>query len=281
MKLQSHDSKPVVKLLMSIAVMMAVTFFTSIAVAIVTLSYPGINANSTAMLVLQFFSSLMMFGVSALICAYMFDRDYRLYFNFNIPSRLGIWAMVLPFASIPLISVLQQWNNGLHFAGEEIFRQIQASAEASTEALIMTDSFTGLLFRLFVIAVTPAVVEEMFFRGVIQTTCIKLCRNTLVGIVISSAFFSFIHFELFSFLPRFVMSIVVGYLFVWSKTLWVPMIYHFLNNAAACVAYYIYGADSSSATEDMPVMLVILSVVIILAFFASEIMRRRKEKQSV
>lgn len=281
MKLQSHDSKPVVKLLMSIAVMMAVTFFTSIAVAIVTLSYPDINANSTAMLVLQFFSSLMMFGVSALICAYMFDRDYRLYFNFNIPSRLGIWAMVLPFASIPLISVLQQWNDGLHFAGEEIFRQIQASAEASTEALIITDSFAGLLFRLFVIAVTPAVVEEMFFRGVIQTTCIKLCRNTLVGIVISSAFFSFIHFELFSFLPRFVMSIVVGYLFVWSKTLWVPMIYHFLNNAAACVAYYIYGANSSSATEDMPVILVILSIVIILAFFASEIMRRRKEKQSV
>ncbi len=281
MKLQSHDSKPVVKLLMSIAVMMAVTFFTSIAVAIVTLSYPGINANSTAMLVLQFFSSLMMFGVSALICAYMFDRDYRLYFNFNIPSRLGIWAMVLPFASIPLISVLQQWNDGLHFAGEEIFRQIQASTEASTEALMMTDSFAGLLFRLFVIAVTPAVVEEMFFRGVIQTTCIKLCRNTLVGILVTSAFFSLIHFELFSFLPRFVMSIVLGYLFVWSKSLWVPMIYHFLNNAAACVAYYIYGTDSSSATEDMPVMLVIPSVVIILAFFASEIMRRRKEKQSV
>jgi hypothetical protein len=54
--------------------------------------------------------------------------------------------------------------------------------------------------------------------------------------------FSFIHFQFFGFLPRLLLGIYFGYLFSWSRTIWLPVIAHFTNNAVAVVYFYISGS---------------------------------------
>ena len=57
----------------------------------------------------------------------------------------------------------------------------------------------------------------------------------LSSIIITSILFSLIHFHLNGLIPRFILGCVLGYMFYWTKSLWIPIIAHFTNNALAII----------------------------------------------
>ena len=63
--------------------------------------------------------------------------------------------------------------------------------------------------------------------------------NAHLAIWVSAALFSALHLQFFGFLPRLVLGAMFGYMLEWSGTLWLPVIAHFVNNAAAVIAYYL------------------------------------------
>jgi uncharacterized protein len=77
----------------------------------------------------------------------------------------------------------------------------------------------------------PAIFEEMLFRGSLQQIMIALTRNAFIGILITSILFSASHVSYYGFLPRLFLGIMLGYLFYFSKNIWLSIIAHFLNNA--------------------------------------------------
>ena len=86
----------------------------------------------------------------------------------------------------------------------------------------------------------PAVGEELAFRGVLQQTLIGKNSNPPWGIWGAAFIFSFIHFQFFGFLPRLLLGAFFGYLFYWSKSLWLPILGHFINNTSAVlIAFYL------------------------------------------
>jgi hypothetical protein len=50
--------------------------------------------------------------------------------------------------------------------------------------------------------------------------------------------FSAIHFHFQGIIPRFVLGVLLGYLFYWSQSLWLPILAHFINNAQAVLFSY-------------------------------------------
>ena len=88
------------------------------------------------------------------------------------------------------------------------------------------------------IAIIPAIGEELLFRGVIQRIFTRWTRSNHWGIWIAAILFSALHMQFYGFVPRMLLGVLFGYLLVWSGSMWLPIIAHFLNNALAVIAMY-------------------------------------------
>ena len=59
-----------------------------------------------------------------------------------------------------------------------------------------------------------------------------------VSILITALFFSAIHFSFYGFLSRMALGILLGLIFEYTKTIWLSILMHFINNGIAIVALY-------------------------------------------
>jgi uncharacterized protein len=99
------------------------------------------------------------------------------------------------------------------------------------------------------IAILPAIGEELMFRGVIQRIFTNWTKNYHWGIWISAFLFSAMHMQFYGFLPRMLLGGMFGYLLVWSGTMWVPILAHFVNNTMGVLGYYLI--DKGTITKDI------------------------------
>jgi membrane protease YdiL (CAAX protease family) len=102
--------------------------------------------------------------------------------------------------------------------------------------------------NLLMIGVIAAVGEELIFRGVLQRLMVGMVKNVHLAVVITAILFSAFHFQFFSFLPRFFLGIVLGYLLVYGRSIWYPILAHFINNAMGVIYYYF---SSRGSADDM------------------------------
>ena len=151
---------------------------------------------------------------------------------------------VLMFVSLPLTNQLTAWNEQMNFGAafenlEALLKQLEETAGDLTEQMLQVDTIGGLLFNLLVIALIPAIGEELTFRGVLQQSLTRRCKNAHVAVWLSAFIFSFIHFQFYGFLPRMFLGLLLGYLFYYSGSLWTSILMHFINNGSAVVVAYL------------------------------------------
>jgi membrane protease YdiL (CAAX protease family) len=150
------------------------------------------------------------------------------------------------------------------------------------EKFVSVDTIGGLMLNLFMIAGLAALGEELLFRSIIQTSLIKICKNAHVGILIASAIFSFIHFEFYGFVPRLILGMLLGYMFYFSGSIWIPMLMHFLNNGTVVLIYFLNNKGITNIDVDtfgqtsIPVLIV--SIVVMIALFLFSIKYSYKER---
>ena len=205
-------------------------------------------SSDTGMKIAQGLSSIMMFVVPPIVYYHITHKDepwealgFR---SVSEPWFLYIiLGVVVMFVSLPVTNQLTQWNEAMSFGGpfeklEEMLKQMEEAATAVTEKMLNVDTIGGLLLNLLVIALIPAVGEEMTFRGVLQQGLTRK-MNPHVAIVLSAAIFSFIHFQFYGFLPRMFLGLLLGYMFYITGSLWTSITMHFVNNGTAVVLYYL------------------------------------------
>ena len=193
------------------------------------------------------------------------------------PRRLGAGWWLLAAAALivvilPLMSVIIAWNAGAHFPGalhdfELWARASEDRAAVLTKFLTRFNSPERFWVGVLVIALVPAVAEELVFRGVIQKNLVRWF-SPHVGVWLGAALFSAIHFQFFGFVPRFVLGLVLGYLYLWSGNILVSMAAHFTQNALQLLILYLtqrgqfgWGFDPDS-TDALPLTLVVPSVLL-------------------
>ena len=193
-----------------------------------------------------------------------------------------LWFLIgtaMIFAIMPLNSILAEWNAGLKLpeslsALEQMIKDMQESASAMIEKFVSVDTIGGLILNLFMIAGLAALGEELLFRSIIQTSLIKICKNAHVGILIASAIFSFIHLEFYGFVPRLILGMLLGYMFYFSGSIWIPMLMHFLNNGTVVLIYFLNNKGITNIDVDtfgqtsIPVLIVSIVVMIVLFLFS-------------
>jgi Predicted metal-dependent membrane protease len=194
------------------------------------------------------------------------------------------WIPILLTAFVVIIfmavnSVFIEWNSKFdfpEFAGEfeSWARDRENTAEQLTKFLTHFDSGAQVLLALIVIAVLPAVGEEIVFRGLIQNELYRGTGNIHVSIWFAAILFSAIHMQFFGFVPRLLLGAMFGYLYYWSGNLSLAILAHFVNNAVSVVALYLYQQGKFTfdveSQESAPANVVVISAVItagLLYFF--------------
>ena len=208
----------------------------------------GDTENISQLKIIQIISSVFIFIIPPLLFSYFENNQYLkgLGFNSKFKRQNILIILMIIFFSQPLVAYCMQLN--LDFINSitdyipkviESMKQMEEKAKLLTEGFLKMDNIGDLLFNLFLIAIIPAIGEEMFFRGVIQKKLKNILRNPHIAILITSFIFSAIHMQFFGFLPRFFLGMVLGYLFYYSGNLWMPIIAHFINNALAILLMYL------------------------------------------
>jgi len=163
-----------------------------------------------------------------------------------------IFLILLSF--MPLMSVIGHWNEGMKLpqalSGLEAWMYAEELRMAEIMKVILMDSSLGhLLLNLLVMAIIPAIGEELLFRGYLQPIFGNWFRNPHLAIWVTAIIFSAIHVQFFGFFPRLILGAIFGYFYYWSKNIWLPIFGHFINNAAATIMAFYYTRQGQTYEE--------------------------------
>jgi membrane protease YdiL (CAAX protease family) len=128
----------------------------------------------------------------------------------------------------------------------ESFKLMEDQTDQILKGLLQMDHVGEFLANLTIIAVLPAIGEELVFRGVVQQQLMRRINNPWVAILVSAFIFSMAHFQFEGFLPRMLLGIILGWLYWQSRNFWVPVLAHFFNNGIQVAGQYLYGNKISS-----------------------------------
>ena len=220
---------------------------------------------------LQLFSAIGLFVAPTLLYAYLTEFDYKLLFNFKRQSAFLVIVIMLLIT--PFIGWLLEMNMSIPFP--DWILRLGNDSEKIVESFLKMNHLGDLLFNLLVIAIVPAIGEELLFRGYLQQSFSKWLSNPHVAIIVTAVLFSAIHLHFQGFLPRFILGVLLGYLFYWSGSLWLPILAHFANNAQAVIFSYptfkadsgVYSVLSDVEVDPMMALFSFASVVVLLFMF--------------
>lgn len=208
------------------------------------------------------------------------------------PFIILLLSSVLIITIIPFIEQLTQINAGMKLPVffsdiENWMLKNEYENLQLTNAFLNSTTWKGFMINVLVMAILPALSEELFFRGLLQRIFSEWTKNPHIAIAISAFIFSFIHFQFYGFLPRFFLGILLGYMFYWSGSIWVPVTAHFLNNFIAVIVAFLFQNNlisfnyNSNALFSSP-LFVIFSIILssLIAFIITVYLRKRKKIQS-
>jgi len=206
--------------------------------------------------VLLLFQHLGMFIMPAIAFGMLVSTQWPRRLGFNkTRTPLVLAAVIMIVFALPLINVLAWLNEQIvfpEFLGglEQLFTGMEDSAAKLTKALTEQTSPIVLFANILTIALIPALGEEMIFRGALIPILKKWTRSVHWGVWISAILFSAMHLQFYGFLPRMLLGAVLGYLFVWSGSIWVPVLAHFANNALALTLIFFMTRGDIEAEVD-------------------------------
>jgi uncharacterized protein len=181
--------------------------------------------------------SIAVFAVPPFFIAWFFSDRTTGYLSMkkSVSSWNYLWGAIIIIACIPLINFLDEINKMVHLPS--LFGKVESGMN-ETESMI--EKIYGLfskaptlrifLFNMIVMAVVPAFGEELMFRGVLQRMLSDFFSNRHFGVIVCAFIFGAVHSQAHSILPRFMLGLVLGYSMLWSGSIWVSMLMHFVNN---------------------------------------------------
>ncbi|MFZ4862399.1 CPBP family intramembrane glutamic endopeptidase [Sphingobacterium sp. Mn56C] len=219
-------------------------------------------------------------------------EPFRSYFPTENKGNLGFY--VLAVLLLVAFGPVMQWVGALNsemslppgLAGIEAWMRAQEDKMAVlTEQIVMVDHVGLLLSNILVMAVVPAIAEEYYFRGSLMQIIQRLTHNHHITVWLTAVIFSAIHVQFFGFFPRLILGVFFGYMFVWSRNIWVPILGHFVNNATVTVIAFVYTKQGKTFDDlqhnETYSIFVYLGSLIITGALAFYFYKKSKQQQQI
>jgi len=211
------------------------------------ISNPGTDSELLFIKIYQLINQIGVFILPSVFLTLLVSYKPLNYLQVNrSPNITNLMVMgLVVFAALPFLNYLGEINQDVVLPGslgwlENWMLDKEIQAKELTESFLKTNTISGLLFNLLIIAVIPALGEELLFRGLILKLFKEISHSSHVAVILSALIFAAIHMQFYGFLPRFFLGIVLGYSFVITQNLWVPIFVHFVNNAASVIVFYLH-----------------------------------------
>ncbi|WP_411274099.1 CPBP family intramembrane glutamic endopeptidase [Daejeonella sp.] len=256
LKPASAQRHPFISLLLLLLLMIAgaVTFMLLAFIAVITIygmkemlnASTGSASSIEVIKLLQLFISTGMFIVPALFFARLESQNWTAYLRLKeFPSVLILITLLIMISSGPMLELSAELNRNMNLPYflrdlEQWMLIKELEMSEMTKQLLTMNTPGVLIFNIFMLAIIPAVGEELIFRGCLQKIFAKWTGNKHVAIWVTAIIFSAIHVQFYGFLPRMLLGALFGYLLVWSRTIWIPILSHFINNAVAVITAFVY-----------------------------------------
>lgn len=190
-----------------------------------------------------FIQDLFLFILAPILAQLLLFRE-----NFNrtfglqgAPLSIFLTGILSILTITPVIDFLSEWNKSLQLPDSLAtlqlkMEQYEQSAEQVLQIILNSSQISILCLNLFLIAIMASVGEELLFRGLIQKLLFRWTGKAHAAVWITAFIFSAIHMQFFGFIPRLVLGALLGYLFLYSRSLWVCIAVHAFNNALTLLA---------------------------------------------
>lgn len=202
---------------------------------------------------IQLFQSAAMFLLPPLCMAYLWAKAPMQWLQVDKfqSFKVSSMAILLMLVALPAINLLADINQQMALPTfleplEAWMKTQEETAKQLTEQFLSVTTYSGLIINILLMALLPAVAEELTFRGVLQklfqgsnVSDFHTVKVPHIAIWVTAILFSAIHMQFYGFLPRMLMGALFGYMLVWTGSLWVPILMHFTNNAMAVILYFV------------------------------------------
>jgi len=236
---------------------------------------PALGMGGTAMIYLSStLQAILAFALPAyLVTAWTHPKPIH-YLKIEKSRRMGqkmIFGLLAFLLSYFFVSFLTQWNKGIELpesmhAVERWMRSLEDAALETTDRLLSGESMGSLVLNLVIVAALAAVSEELFFRGALQQFMQEKFHNGHAAVWLSALVFSAVHFQFYGFFPRMALGALLGYLFLYTHNLWIPILVHFINNATVIIlAYFRGGTEWMSSMENRQITLPFIMAAMVSA----------------
>ena len=154
----------------------------------------------------------------------------------------------------------------------------EAQANDTLQSILKMDHLGIFILNFLLIALIPAIGEELIFRGILQKYLGKLIKSPIAGIWLAAIIFSAIHMQFEGFFPRMVLGAILGYLYYWTNNLWVPILAHLFNNGLQVAMVYFTDIDLSAVESNTQIVTwwMVLGSILILYFIYSFLIQQKE-----
>ncbi|MBB3970081.1 CPBP family intramembrane glutamic endopeptidase [Mucilaginibacter phyllosphaerae] len=200
-----------------------------------------------ALYLLQIVTTTIPLFAAPVVFAYWLTPTPRAYLKPTLKFPLWLWiiAFFVMLISSPLIELLSNLNQQMVLPGwlngiERWMKESEENAKRITNAILQMKTPFDCIKNVFLIGFLTAIAEEFLFRGGMQTILLNWIKKPHTAIWVTAAIFSAFHLEFYGFLPRMLLGALFGYFVYYSGSIWPAVWGHFLNNATAVIATYLY-----------------------------------------
>ncbi|CAG5085602.1 CPBP family intramembrane glutamic endopeptidase [Parvicella tangerina] len=197
---------------------------------------------------------LIAFILPAVVINKLFNFEPKEAVLFKRP-HVSVWIIV-PVLFVFLTSTNELLTNlngqiDFSFISESLQEKLkyQQAMQMKTTYAFVGGTVKSYFINLILIALIPAISEELIFRGVLQNLIGKATQNIWIGILVSALLFALMHRQPFHFLPIFFLGVLYGSIAAYTGSLWITMLLHFANNALLITLYFFARTYETSIPE--------------------------------
>ena len=230
-----------------------------------------------AIMWMQAVSTFMMFFLPVYLFALISYRNPAKFMGFNtrFNYRQVLMVIAILILTFPLSGALAEITKliPIPHSWEVYFKAKEAERMTEEKALININSFPKYLISMIIIALLPAIFEEVCFRGGIQNVLTRWFKGPWVAIILTSIIFSAVHISYYGFFVRFALGIFLGLVFYYSGSLWLSILFHFLYNGVQVTVLYVVtmtsgpAAQSKDIEENFPIWAGVIALVLLIFSF--------------
>ena len=150
----------------------------------------------------------------------------------------------------------------------------QAGLQVSTTLPIGLNTIWDLLLAILLVALVPAIFEELIFRGAVLQGLRKF--GTWIAVLGSALLFALMHASAVQFVYTFLFGIILALVVIKSGSIISSMICHFTGNALSLIFSYVHFEDETIGASDSFYCFLAFLMVILVSMILFSLLKQMK-----